>query len=165
MRLLYFVCMAVGYTTSQPYHDQAPPPESSQSNLTAQLCSACEAVWLDATRQENPAVGGVPANACFFLINSTCSDCRRDATRTCSQAYYLADPQPVSGLYSFCAGHAATAIHEMSYVAWMRVIDWRATKCPSLRQRSAWEALDRNAYLRPDVHWLKYYEVGDSHWG
>ena len=108
----------------------------------------------------------MPAN-CFFLINSTCWDCRRDAESgpECRHNYFGLYPQHLSGHFSFCSGHAAASAEEMSYVAWMRLIDWRSDNCDGAFERTAWAWLNRDERKRSDAHWLRYYEKATSRWG
>ena len=61
---------------------------------------------------------------CHALINLTCWDCRRDqpANAICTHGYFLSEPQPISGRFSFCSGHEVVNAQDMSRVAWMRLM-------------------------------------------
>ena len=87
------------------------------SSYSSQLCSACEHVWLQPGSSGPPSVGG----ACFELITQTCSDCLLD-NGICTHNYFSTHPQPVSGHFSFCSGHTATVVQDMSTIAWMRLM-------------------------------------------
>ena len=93
---------------------------AEELEMTAALCHSCESVWLNA---ELPSAVNGDLSECWLGVNTTCWDCRRDyPSSTCSHAYFHSHPAPVSGRFSFCSGHSATNVDEMSSFAWMRVM-------------------------------------------
>lgn len=139
---------------------------AEELEMTAALCHSCESVWLNA---ELPSAVNGDLSECWLGVNTTCWDCRRDyPSSTCSHAYFHSHPAPVSGRFSFCSGHSATNVDEMSSFAWMRVIAWRSQVCLPLYGRhlgntnSAWEASDYADRTQPDAFWLRFYKEGTS---
>lgn len=143
--------------------------------LRSLLCGAdCSAVWLDPTGVPSVAGAVVDVRACFAIINRTCWDCHKDPPppaafpeAVCTHAYFATDPQPVSGQFAFCSGHAAATAEQMSVMAWKRFIGWRSRTCHPAAARmndgSEWVAVKRGQSLR-DAQRLHYYAAGSSGW-
>ena len=149
----------------------APLSVSSIDHLTSALCDACEHVWFDAKWQHQvgrePEASSPSLNACFTQINASCWDCTHGSSATaeeiCTHGFWHLQPQPISGHFSFCSGHGAVSVEDMSYTAWMRLISWRSQKCSGAFRETAWAQLGESR-ARPDAQWLPYYKAGTSGW-
>ena len=134
------------------------------------LCNVCADTWLDSLWVNHKPVLRKPEADCFALILIACSDCKKDGwpgegfpKAKCSHNYYTTEPQPISGHFGFCSGHAAATWDTMSYVAWMRLISWRDETCMDPKP-SAYLELTEELAEREDAFWLNFYEAGHSGW-
>lgn len=136
--LLILMVMPSG-SSAGAWAPSLPTPLPDVSRLTSNLCTECRNIWLDSTSQRDGNVRATGNLAgCFQLMNESCYDCIRGRTtgsnfdsRTagpfgaaaaCTHASWYSTPQPISGQFSFCSGHAAGSADAMSMTAWIRLM-------------------------------------------